>query len=330
MTFYNMQISLREQSLSDLIDDIRGLVKVAERVAALDCIAKYVDLALCRHGQSLYRLVADRPVEWIKLGYKIKSPIIFRESMIHLVGKYRSIDPQAFASLPDVVAELVAAKYNELEQQKITVEAKVWGHYPKILHPSESHKLQRKMRIDYAGNVFAWMGLCFFRQWLGQKMSHGFGMTASDGGYALYQLLYEGGNHYLTAEDLTRFAEFFPLSQKGFHLMINHLTLIKSEMKHFIRPLLVRNSLLKESVELNYLVCTELDNDEFPWVEKKISKKRTYHVESEDEGYQENEYENETDLPTAPSEEDRQGAHTSSSPEVDDNRRLVQKKRREK
>ena len=80
-----------------------GIVSVANDLGALKSIGREIEHALLHYEESLWKSVAHHPVAWANFSHKIESVVIFKEAMIHLVGKWMMLPEMVRATLDDPV-----------------------------------------------------------------------------------------------------------------------------------------------------------------------------------------------------------------------------------
>lgn len=152
-------------------------------------IAKTVDNALLTKGQALFQAIATDPVTWIKLAYNIQSKVMFKESLIHLTGKYNALSktdpdtsfavryPMARSKLDQLDPEirgLLEKKNAQLKKACRHVEVQVMTHYPsQITKEFVTGRADRDDigRAAYGRDIFAWISVSLYRHWCGQKVA---------------------------------------------------------------------------------------------------------------------------------------------------------------
>lgn len=148
-------------------------------------IAKSVDINLLSIGQRLYETIANSPLEWINLGYRLSSKIIFKEAAIHVVGMYHHLRQTVVMDkhgnkqseldrLRAPIRELIETKHVQLQIMCQEVEQKLVSYYPPYLQRESVTDLANRDdigRASYGTNVFAWMALSLFRHWISQNIT---------------------------------------------------------------------------------------------------------------------------------------------------------------
>ena len=77
-----------KESIKPVINDIFGIIGVAEYLQCVDAVAWQLENCLVHQGQMVWVSVAANPTAWAELGLRIKSELVFKEAVIHLVGRW--------------------------------------------------------------------------------------------------------------------------------------------------------------------------------------------------------------------------------------------------
>lgn len=252
-----------DENLATVLNGCMGLVDVAEAVAAVDSVRETVDLALLRQGPVLWNSVASNPAAWAELGRRVHSPTIFKEGVIHLVGKWNDLD-DTIRELHSDVRSLCERKYRELEIAKEAIELRILGHYPAFLCRDAASK---PGRATYSNDIYMWMAICFYRQWFAQAISDGRNRVHRDGGYEFYHQIGQGGQAYLHHETFRHFHKYFPMSSKACNVLEANMGILKEEVKHFIAEILRNNANVDAATypPLRWLTCVQVTKEDFPW-----------------------------------------------------------------
>ncbi|KAL5386915.1 hypothetical protein DPSP01_003931 [Paraphaeosphaeria sporulosa] len=270
--FYGTEIRIADDDMGAALVDCIGLIEVAEYLGCVNLIGKPVEVALLKHGQVLFRSIQANPQGWANMSFRIRSELIFRESIIHLAGNWNTwkrnrTTLQGLTKTPE--ARRLAEKYHRrLLERSRALENKLASHYPpKIAAPKEDLPVKRE---EYAKDILIWMALCWFRQWLAHKIIANKGYNADDGGFSLYEAIGAGGDAYMDKAVLSQFHAMFPITKKALNVIENHVCEIKELMQSWV----VKSGLLKSNCQLNieqfpvsYITCTEFERADFPWLE---------------------------------------------------------------
>jgi hypothetical protein len=240
-----------------------GLVDVAESVHAVDLVRPVVDLALLRQNNVLWTSIASNPIAWAELGRRVHSPTIFREGVVHVVGKWNNISAADKAELHPDIREICQRKFNEIDIAKEVIELRILGHYPDFLC---RNAVDRPGRPTYSADIYMWMAICFYRQWFAQAISDGRNRLNPDGGYEFYHQIGAGGQAYLNHEAFKNFHQYFPMSSKACNVLEANMNIMKEDVKKFVADILInRTSIDPNTYRLQWLTCALVLPEDFPW-----------------------------------------------------------------
>ena len=127
-------------------------------------------------GPDLYQAIASAPTEWIDLGQRLSSKIIFKDAFIHLVGRYmgneeemtrpgvgdeHSTGPRTTINSLNVdVRELIESKAAGLRMTCRRAERKlIRYHLAHLFREPVSNEANRN-------NKFTWIALGLFRHYI--------------------------------------------------------------------------------------------------------------------------------------------------------------------
>ncbi|KAF2714406.1 hypothetical protein K504DRAFT_367530 [Pleomassaria siparia CBS 279.74] len=270
--FYNTEITIDDEDMRDVLYNTEKMLNIAEYLGCVPLIAKTIDVALVKHGQLMFQSIAAQPVGWIKLGLRIKSELIFKEAMIHLVGNYNRLkkNPEstvALRGLPSAVRNLTNHYHQGLVKKARHLEVQLITAYPgHMMMPSDDLPIKRE---HYAKEILVWMALSFFRHWFGQKIIYEKGSNCDDGGFELYTTIGRAGEAYMDKSIINQFHTKAPMTKKAMNVLENHLLEIKECMKGHVE----KSGILKNKCQLDvhrhgveWLTCVEVDRNDFPWV----------------------------------------------------------------
>ncbi|KAF2493007.1 hypothetical protein BU16DRAFT_466099 [Lophium mytilinum] len=277
-TFYGQELTLNDFSIQSALEDAVGLIEVAEYLGSVAAVSKNIDLALVKQGQVLFRSIANNPLEWVDLAVRITSEIIFKEAVVHLVGRWNEWSSTQKSTLGKDVKRVCVKHADRLSRQRRALELQMGVMYPGgITHPPGAAPVKRD---TYAADIMMWMALSLFRQWLIQHVIQEKTLRAKDGGFALYKQLSEAGDKYLSRQTIAPFFRNFPMTKKGQNVFENHLL----ELKEVIKETVSKSGIMESESALDmgkhsvpWLTCTVVDKTDFPWVKKgpMLGQKRT-------------------------------------------------------
>jgi hypothetical protein len=262
--FYGKAPAFDDTNLATVLSGCMGLVDVAETIQAVDSVRESVDLALLRQGAVLWNSVASNPTAWAELGRRVHSPTIFKEGIIHIVGKWNNMMEENKKDLHPDIRNVCEQKYRELEVAKEAIELRILGHYPAFLCRDAA---TRPGRATYSNDIYMWMAICFYRQWFAQAISDGRNRVNRDGGYEFYHQIGTGGQAYLNHETFLNFHKYFPMSSKACNVLEANMGILKEEVKHFVQDIL-QNHVNVDNVgypHLRWLTCVKVNKEDYPW-----------------------------------------------------------------
>ncbi|KAH6643617.1 RTA1 like protein-domain-containing protein [Boeremia exigua] len=271
--FYNKELTIDDADMSAALSDCYQLLHISDYLGCTGLISKPIEVALFKHGQDLFRAIQGVPYAWIEMANRIRSEMIFKECIIHLVGDWKNLKTNAniterLREVPTSRA-LVEKYHRALSDKAKALELGILSHYPQALRlPSEDLPIKRE---SYAKDILVWMALTFFRHWVSQRLVTGHGRDASDCGYDLYSALGAGGDAYMDKSVINQFHTRFPVTKKGMNVLENHLF----EIKECIKKVVDDSKILRSQSQLDvnrfpvkYLTCTEFAREDYPWLKE--------------------------------------------------------------
>ena len=265
---YNEALVIDDKSLETVLQSCIGLVDVAAMYGCTSSVRESVDIALLRKGQGLFRAICQNPVAWAKFACGVQSPTIFRESLIHLVGKWTMMSKEEKSELLPEVMKVCERKHRQFQLLKEGIELRIIGHYSVSVQKKDSKDTNDiPGRMQYANDIYPWMALSLFRHWFAQNIAQKNNFEAKDGGYSFYYMMSKGGQAYLDREQCLRFHLYCPMSQKGKTVFENHLSAYKAEIQTFVEPLMINRTQLgpETAGTLKHLLSLEVEAADYPW-----------------------------------------------------------------
>ncbi|KAF2843216.1 hypothetical protein M501DRAFT_1028033 [Patellaria atrata CBS 101060] len=264
---YNQELNIASEDIASVLTQCVGILDIAEYLGCVSAVAKIIDVAIISHGQILYRSIADKPIPWLLLSTRIKSDVIFKESMIHIVGQWNMLDADEKLAMPEDL-------HNRCWNKRLNVinfcrdyEAGLFGVYATSMRREAA--VEDISRSSYGGDIYLWQACDIFKRYLGEALiGREEGWVCEDGGYMLYSRLSKGGQNYLTRAELEVFHRDFPMSNKGRGSLDNTLLKIKDRVRVFTanKGVLKNNSALDvDKFRIEYLTCAEVKREDVPW-----------------------------------------------------------------
>lgn len=262
--FYNEPIDYGT-SILECLPMVMGMAAVAEDLNAMHSVGAVLERALLQYDKQLWKSVADNPIAWLNLGNQIQSDSIFRQGLIHTVGKWKLFTIQQLKQLNPSLMGLLRRKVAEYHEYKKRVQMKMIGQYHAPLKETVVASRTKGVvpgRGQYGNDVYGWITLSLFRQWFGQIICEGNDYRSDDGGYRFFKIIEQGGSGFLTRGDQKQFAMTFPLTDKAMAVVEGHLSTIKEELKEIVAPLLRTNAYYSD---VDWLTSVNIEEKDLPW-----------------------------------------------------------------
>lgn len=267
--FYNKDIPIRDADMGSALNDSMGMLDVAKYLGCVNIIRNPVEIALTKHGQTLYRSIPNTPAVWAGLALDLQSETIFRESIIHLAGnwtKWRA-DQDTTGRQHPVIRQIAEKYHRRIMAKAKDLELKIASVYPNdMCKPINETSIKCE---EYAKDILRWMALCFFRHWFGQRIVSQRGHFADDGGYELYQQLATGKEAYMDKTVMNQFHSKLPMTPKSMGVVEKHVEMIKNYVKNMVE----NSGVLANKCQLDvgkypvgYLTCVDFKRTDYPWL----------------------------------------------------------------
>jgi hypothetical protein len=179
-----------------------------------------------------------------------------------VIGQWNQFDGITKDSLDPCARALCEAKVVELDHLKTMVECRILKFYPARMGREVGAPPRSISRMSYSNDIMDWMALGVFRHWFSSALALRRNRFAPDGGFWLYKKLAEGGNTYLSRQELRSFHERFPMSTRGEHVLKEHVDTLKAGIRPLVTELMHNESQLDcERFPVNYLTCVKIEKD---------------------------------------------------------------------
>jgi hypothetical protein len=269
---YNMD-PIFHPSNERLVHDAIGLLHAAEGIGAVSSVRRDIETHLLRTGNYLWQRVLKDVESWADIAIRLQSPIIFRESMIRLVGLWNvngAINKPLIASLDQgrTIMDIVEKKIHEQTYRKIEIEERLRTFFPaNMLHPANNPaNAIAPGRSVYANDLYMWHALTLVRQFIVSEIMAGHGYQAADGGASFYRKISTGDAAYCCDADLDQWHLKFDMTSKGKQRMREGLIYVKNQMKTVVAELMVSRTVISDgNGDYPYLTHTEFKDVELPW-----------------------------------------------------------------
>jgi len=258
------------------IADAVAILLAAEHLDALEKLHIILEGHFLRLGPLLWRHMAAKPERWSFMAARIRSALMFREAMIHVVGKLdmkRDIDQKWFMSNPlrRRILAIAEKKAREIKEKKLDVERRLLEFYPtRMMHTMVGNVIPN--RAVFGGDIYLWQARSLVQQYISSSYFSNLHHRGHDGGVHFYRTIGTGGEAYLGKDTLEPFFNCFTMSGKGKVCFLEALNVMKEEMKPIVSDLLYDRSQAKRyegEDKLPWLTCARIFDDELPWEQKK-------------------------------------------------------------
>ncbi|KAK6831767.1 hypothetical protein RU639_002726 [Aspergillus parasiticus] len=261
---YGLCPLLDQGGLQNVLSRCWELVNLADCLRATRAVFPAIVDALQGLGPHFYALIAEDPINWIKLGTYMRSALIFKEAAIHIIGNWNALEDD-LDYLPSVVHELCESKQAELVEFKQLLEARMLTYcpYTTLRGASCTEDINTPCVKDFG----LWTAMTYYSQWFCMAVAEDRTYCARDGGAAFYRAIHAGGDAYLDTEEQAN-TNAFRMSVYRAKMLDKTLNILKSGMSKFVSVLLVNESHYDPDLmaELPYLTCCKVDDEELPWV----------------------------------------------------------------
>lgn len=265
-SFYGVPFEIDDDNITAVLRDILGLIEVAEYLGCVRNIARTVETAILSQGITLHRSISGNPSAWSALACRIRSELVFKESVVHLVGRWNELDHDARQDVVPDVRAVCERKHAELSAKKAQVEHQLLKHYPADLQKDAKEHPNTYNRQAYSNDIMGWVAISLFKHWLASAIVQDKHRHGADGGFWLYSVIGEGGHAYLAEGEIAAFHKRFPMSVKGSAVFLDRLMAIKESVKKIVDPLLLNYSQLEpKEFGLKYLTCVDVRKQDLPW-----------------------------------------------------------------
>ncbi|KAG6187725.1 hypothetical protein E4U36_007647 [Claviceps purpurea] len=283
-TFYNIRPMLVDADVYKAYDQCESLLNLADQYDALAVVRPCVEHHLLQFQSSLWESVAILTRSYLQFSCKLRSKVIFKEALIHIVGIWYLFQERPEFEIPDSVLDTAERKVHELEENVSRVESQLF----RLNLTTEQGE-----HVTPTNDHLGWLAVSLFRQWLADSTKPQ--ISESEGGdnhhsddnneyktppYSICRIFREIGSespsnfleHY-------GYEEFLALNPQ-LHTREN-LVYFESRMadlRHLARRLV--HPLLRSSLELDvdkfnasglmryelvYFTCSTIEDDEIPW-----------------------------------------------------------------
>lgn len=303
--FYNYSPSLDPIDIANAYIQCKSLLTLADLYDALAVVGPRVDHHLLQFQSRLWKQIAKYPSSYLKLGYLAQSKTIFQEALIHVVGAWPMGERHIRNQLPDTVIEIIEDKVDDLADMVGKVEGRLfrltltnsrgervtpqnsyldWLVVSLFRHwlaentspPPPPPMPRSPNRTGGTGGGHTRNGTNSSTHTTQQlsplPVSQPPSPPFNPGIGRIYRVLGSAppshGSAFLTHEECKKFLKMSPeiYSRENLKRFERRLEELRALARDAVRPLM-RCSLLGEGNNVAYLVCTKVDERDFPWGE---------------------------------------------------------------
>ena len=286
---HEINLALNPEDLVDALKDVQSLIDVAENlVCQVVTGSKIDDFVIFNFQKTVANSLPSKAVQWATLAHRGHCKMLFKESVIHLVGLWRTLprkgnladsskgsnqtDQLGIDDLPKPVRALCQKKYDELIKTKRAIDWRIGSHYPDRLIPSfpslnvgpgsqtTRNQGEPTTKEVYSKQVMSWMALSLYRHWVSSWLADG--KPNED---EMYKRMSRAGEAYIPYKSIEEFTKRFPMSGKSRKKLETELAYIKDDIKPFVAELVKKECMFPPEHEVSYLLCTKVLQKEIPF-----------------------------------------------------------------
>ncbi|KAG6053321.1 hypothetical protein E4U17_004816 [Claviceps sp. LM77 group G4] len=266
------------------------LLKLADQYDALAVVAPWVEHHMLQFQSRLWKAMAKDVRGYFELSYLARSKVIFKEALIHVVGRWYLSQKRLDLDVPDFVLDIAEDKVCKLQEKASRVEYQLFRL---------SLTTEQGERVRPAHDYLDWLVVSLFREWLAdktkpRKMPAFTNESESDNGhhsddnieyipptYSICQVYRDLGSDspsaFLGHRECEAFLALNPqlYTPENLDRFQKRMADLKALARDLVRPLL-HNSLELDVSSPNlshetfdkpfYFTCTTVEDDDIPWL----------------------------------------------------------------
>jgi hypothetical protein len=304
--FYNYPPALDPIDIATAYLQCKSLLTLADLYDALAVVGPRVDHHLLQFQSRLWKQIAKYPSSYLKLGYLSQSKMIFQEALIHVVGAWPVGERHIRHQLPTSVIEIIEDKVEDLADLVGKIEGRLFrlnllNSRGERVTPQNSYldwlvvsvfrqwlaehtsppplpqvpQMPQSRNGHHSRNNTVIVTTTHHTNQTIQQFSplptssvSSSPQTVSTNLGRIYRILGTAPSNYLNHDDCKKFLKLSPeiYSRESLKKFEKRLEEVKSMAREIVRPLM-RSSLSGEGSNSSYLVCTRVDERDFPWSE---------------------------------------------------------------
>lgn len=293
--FYNYPPALDPIDIATAYLQCKSLLALADQYDALQVVGPRIDHHLLQFQSRLWKQIAKYPSSYLKLGHLAQSKSIFQEALVHVVGAWPMGERHIRSQLPSTVVEIIEDKVEDLEDIVGKIESRLFR-----LTLTNS----RGERVTPQNSYLDWLVMSLFRQWVAENTApppppplprtpqsrDGRSRhqtqphpqvspqplssaplpslpTPNPNIGRTYRTMGGLPSTYLSHDECKRFLKLTPelYSRESLKKFERRLDEVKALAREVVRPLM-KSSLLGDAGGVGYLVCSKVEDRDFPWV----------------------------------------------------------------
>lgn len=277
---------------------IETIVQVARLCGAIPAVKQYFDGLFFDYvgKHELWLAITNEPLRWLNIGAALESRTVYDEAFVHIVGAWRQESAaDVEAAVPEEVFRRLEPSARQLRQKRLalerrllltTVEAKLAGSTLAVAQSAPSPST----------NAAWYHVLCMWHEWLRVHLryfdeaekglepeppstelcSHHQGCLTVAG---FFGLLYQAKDAYLPSEEVVKKWQ----NRKEDNVVRGALDRIKEVAKDTMEELVASRLQSERKMELPYLTCFEVRDEDRTWTVVKEEQEEDDDVEMDDE-----------------------------------------------
>jgi hypothetical protein len=263
---HGLTVKLDEKNIDIALEQAENLVAIT---TFYRCPHLLRHPSLVRHflafDRGLFIEIMLNAPRWLKLSLHLEAKSIFKEAMIHMVGKYRSTWWKSFPlpKLPAAIWSTIKDKHDEILKLKTNVDEKLVNNTAVIYGPGSRKNTSFQ----------TWLVSDIWHHWVGYALNKTWNVSSTAGTYAvMYRLMYAGGHAYLPAtslyEDLQR-CEQDMFQDWDLKEIEQALDAMKAFAQTVVHCLCINRSVLDvKEFNIEHMTCCMVDDDDIPWLKR--------------------------------------------------------------
>ncbi|KAG6057453.1 hypothetical protein E4U17_004070 [Claviceps sp. LM77 group G4] len=155
--FYNHRPMLEDVEVFPAFRQCKWLLWLADQYDALDVVRPCVEHHMLQFQSTLWKEIGHHSHGFLELSYLARSKVIFKEALIHVVGRWHMSQKRPDLEVPDFVLDIAERKVHELQENVSRVEGQ-------LFHLSLT--TEQGYRVTPSNDYLGWLVVSLFRQWL--------------------------------------------------------------------------------------------------------------------------------------------------------------------